>query len=119
MVVIVTIIIITCLCRKTCLQCCTKINRQGTVLIVVEKKVDLPLEDLRSQLSDEKDVLGGPPPHPNIQQTNLWKKIISYLYCSETREEREAREKVTEIKRLLGQNRPEEERNNGNAEDRV
>ena len=118
--VIVGIIIISCLCRKACLQCYIKINRQGAILIAVDKKVDLHLDRLRSELSGEGDVQGGPPPTSpktrceNLQQ--IGKKFISYLRCSETEEERETREKVMEIKRLLERNQQNIAPQNGHRE---
>ena len=144
--IIVAIIIITCLCRKACLQCCTKINRQGTVIIAVDKRVDLHLpnrlgperggendvqggperggendvqggperggeNDVQGgpERGGENDVQGGPPPGPAPRQawhTNLWqlgKKIISYLQCNETKEEREAVERFVKMRRLLNE----------------
>ena len=120
--IIVAIIIITCLCRKACLQCCTKINRQGTVIIAVDKRVDLHLpnrlgperggeNDVQGgpERGGENDVQGGPPPGPAPRQawhTNLWqlgKKIISYLQCNETEEEREAVERFVKMRRLLNE----------------
>ena len=114
--VVLAIIIITpciiALCRKQCLQCYIKINREGVVAVSLHKKINLDclLEGVQPPTPHEDFVGSGPPaisyPSKCENWWNFWKMIILYISCSrETRKEREARNKLSQLKSLLQRNR--------------
>ena len=131
-VVLAIIVIIPCiiaLCRKQCLQCYIKINREGVVAVSLDKKINLdrllegveqgetvqenpvPLMNNDQPTPCDDSTAAGPPPGPMTDTPiakpkcenwwNLWKTI----FCCETTEEEKAKKKLSKLKSLLQKNR--------------